>query len=202
MLLSLTASGSHLFFSYFNGSGAALFALDGSAAGASALPIVDPGGTPFANPGPTNLTDINGTLYFQQADDIHGAEVWKSDGNTATFVADVNPGSDPNPGFPDVARSSSPFGFVAFNNKVYFIANDNTHGFELWETDGTAANTHIVGNINPGTGSGLGDPNGEMIVFNNALYFPGSDGAANHGVELWRVEVKTDVELMVADLRT
>ncbi|WP_232023636.1 ELWxxDGT repeat protein [Microcystis viridis] len=35
---------------------------------------------------------------------------------------------------------------------LYFTANDNVNGQELWKSDGTEAGTVLVKNINPGSG--------------------------------------------------
>jgi ELWxxDGT repeat protein len=35
---------------------------------------------------------------------------------------------------------------------LFFVAEDPTHGTELWESDGTAAGTVLVADINPGPG--------------------------------------------------
>src|SRR5437660_9235571 len=48
--------------------------------------------------------------------------------------------------------SSNPSGIVAAGSTAYFVADDGTHGPELWRTDGTAAGTALVKDINPGTG--------------------------------------------------
>ena len=45
--------------------------------------------------GPADLTNVNGTLYFQADDGAHGFELWKSDGTAAgtVMVKDIDPGS-------------------------------------------------------------------------------------------------------------
>jgi ELWxxDGT repeat protein len=50
------------------------------------------------------------------------------------------------PGF----RGAFPSGLVRFNDSVYFAMNDGLSGFELWATDGTAAGTRQVLDIEPG----------------------------------------------------
>ncbi len=47
---------------------------------------------------PTELTDVNGTLFFVADDGIlgHNREMWKSDGTSGgtAMVADIRPGSE------------------------------------------------------------------------------------------------------------
>ncbi|MFL6233430.1 MAG: ELWxxDGT repeat protein, partial [Thermoanaerobaculia bacterium] len=63
-----------------------------------------------------------------------------------------------------------------------FLANDGTHGRELWSTDGTAAGTHLVKDILPGAGDSY--PLG-LTVLNGAVYFHAS---GPEGDELWRTD--------------
>src|SRR5205807_5582603 len=74
-------------------------------------------------------------------------ELWKSDGTAAgtALVKDINPGSAY--GFP---ASSSPNNLTAVGGTLFFSANDGTNGKELWKSDGTAAGTVLVKDINPG----------------------------------------------------
>jgi ELWxxDGT repeat protein len=81
------------------------------------------------NPGsaggyPSNLTNVNGVLYFTANDGTHGTELWKSDGTAAgtAMVKDIYPGSG----------SGSPSNLTNVNGVLYFSANDGTHGTELW----------------------------------------------------------------------
>src|SRR5262249_39719521 len=55
-----------------------------------------------------------------------------------------------------------------------------THGRELWRSDGTAAGTVLVKDINPGSGSS--NPEG-LTLSGGHLFFTADDGV--HGVELW-----------------
>src|SRR5947208_1904342 len=60
---------------------------------------------------------------------------------TPVMVADINPGS-----------ATSTYGnFTGVNGTTLFDADDGTHGIELWKTDGTAAGTSMVKDINPGS---------------------------------------------------
>src|SRR5262249_34402988 len=87
---------------------------------------------------PTNLTDVNGTLFFM-ATDGSGRELWKSDGTAAGTVLVKAFGSNAYPG-----------NFTNVNGELFFTASEGTGG-ELWESDGTAAGTHLVTVIRPGS---------------------------------------------------
>jgi ELWxxDGT repeat protein len=53
------------------------------------------------------------------------------------------------------------------------------HGIELWRTDGTAAGTSLVKDINPGQ---AGSSSGSYVEFNNLVFFVADDG--EHGYEM------------------
>jgi ELWxxDGT repeat protein len=90
----------------------------------------------------------NGTyLLFAAKTAANGIELWKSDGTTGgtNLLLDINTG---NAG----ADSSNPANFYIYNGLVLFSATDASHGTEIWKTDGTAAGTVLIKDINPGTG--------------------------------------------------
>lgn len=79
-----------------------------------------------------------------------------------------------------------------FNGKAYFFAEDDTHGLELWVSDGTEQGTHMVIDVNATSESSIlyHTPNlmsikvSILTVANNKLYFIANDGI--HGYELWQ----------------
>ena len=56
------------------------------------------------------------------------------------MVKDIDPGSS----------GSVPIDLTNVNGTLYFAANDGAHGEELWKSDGTAAGTVMVKDIDPG----------------------------------------------------
>ncbi len=66
------------------------------------------------------------------------------------------------------------------NGTLFFSASDGSNGGELWKSDGTAAGTMLVKDINP---SGNSSP-ASLTNVNGELFFRADDGS--NGVELWR----------------
>lgn len=142
-------------------SGYALWISDGTAAGTAILVNninpSDPAGT---------SVQLNGKVYFAADDNEHGLELWVSDGTAAGthLIKNISPDDAAH----GVYGNGSPQGFCAYNGKVYFSATDGEHGQELWVTDGTEANTHMVKDVQPGTAGSLPY---HSLVYNNKLYF-------------------------------
>jgi ELWxxDGT repeat protein len=87
----------------------------------------------------------------------------------------------------DIGSLSNPQNLAVFNGFTYFFAQDDTHGYELWRSDGTFGGTNLFININttpgsPGTDNGSG-PGGPMAISGGKLYFLAGDGV--RGLELW-----------------
>jgi ELWxxDGT repeat protein len=115
------------------------------------------------------LIIFNNELYFQAYTDDYGTELWKTDGTTdgTVLVKDINPLFD------SYALSSTPRSFAVFDNKLFFMADDGEHGYELWYSDGTTDGTILYNDINSGVSSSWSD---YLTVCNNKLYFAAHDG--------------------------
>jgi ELWxxDGT repeat protein len=110
--------------------------------------------------------------------------------STPALVADINPGPESSLG--------SQQRMAMIGTTIYFGANDGMHGFELWKSDGTAAGTTMLADINPGAGSSL--VNGLTNV-NGTLYFTAWDGDGAHGYgQLWKSDGTTAGTTMVKDI--
>ena len=100
------------------------------------------------------------------------------------MVRDIRPAS----------ASSGLSNFVAVGGILFFTANDGSSGMELWKSDGTAAGTVIVRDINP-----LGSASPQFLTaVGGTLFFFASDGVS--GTELWKSDGTTAGTVQVKDI--
>jgi ELWxxDGT repeat protein len=123
---------------------------------------------------------FRGELYFSAARQGRGQGLWKSDGSpTGTrLVKTIGPRSPR-------ASGISLLELTRVGRTLFFEGDDGVHGYELWQSDGTARGTRMVTDMNPGP-----DPNDDSSYpsgFTNVagrLLFGADDGT--HGRELWK----------------
>lgn len=123
---------------------------------------------------PSNLTVVNGILYFSASVQSGNRELWKYDGTTVVEVANINAGG-----------SSNPASLTNVNGTLYFTANDGVNGTELWQSDGTSAGTRMVRNLHSSGGSSPGS----LTNVNGTLYFAANNGFT--GTELYKTRANT-----------
>ncbi len=109
---------------------------------------------------------VDNELFFRASDDAFGTELWKSDGTEVgtIMVKDIAVVDPFNPYHSD----SDPYGLINVNGVLFFVAEDNNHGYELWKSDGNATGTVMIEDIDPG------QPGGDPYYFasiGNTLYF-------------------------------
>jgi ELWxxDGT repeat protein len=114
-----------------------------------------------------NLTLVGDQIFFSANDDVHGNELWLSDGTAAgtKLVKDIVPG----------AEGSYPHYLTAALDKLFFSIEDENNEFHLWVSDGTEAGTIQLADLEIEFGAG--------IVFDNRWFFQADDGI--NGFELW-----------------
>jgi ELWxxDGT repeat protein len=151
---------------------------------------------------PSELTNFNGTLFFTATNDTNGRELWRSDGTEAgtTLVKDIHPG-----GFTGFfggyyPNSSGPQGLTNVAGTLFFRALNATSGYELWKSDGTAAHTALVKDVNTGGASSYPS---NLTNVNGVLFFSAEDYSASggrHGRELWKSDGTTAGTTLVKDI--
>ena len=168
------ALGSRLLFTAQNDTyGNELWLTDGTTAGTQLVKDINPTGDSY----PYQIVKSGNAIFFSAETGDYGDELWKSDGTESgtVLVADLVVGS----GNSYISGGS----LTAFNGGVVFRRLDfgGTTGSELWKSDGTAAGTMIVKDINPGAGHSVPS---NLSVMGDYVYFSADDGTV--GTELWR----------------
>jgi ELWxxDGT repeat protein len=79
-------------------------------------PTPDPGNgdTFLMDSNPTDLTVLNGILYFAANDGVHGQELWSYDGQQTRLVVDINPGQ----------YGSDVQELTVYNGRLFFSADN------------------------------------------------------------------------------
>ncbi len=137
-----------------------------------------------------NMTAVGNTLFFtaQESPNYGDIELFKCKGSSISRVKDIWAGA---------AGSSQPTNFYTWNGKLYFSANDNIVGRELWVSDGTASGTSLLKDVNNGTlGSGISS----IAEYKGGVLFNANEPGFKD--ELWRSSGDSSRTKLVKDIGT
>ena len=161
----ITKVGSTLLFRAFEPDhGSELWSYDIGTASIQLVKDINPGANNSSFP--AELINFKDRLYFQADDGEHGKELWVSDGTAdGTYMLKNIADNDS-----DFISHSNPGRFFVTEDLLFFVASDNIHGLELWQTDGTAGGTKMTADIWPRSNESS-DPGGfaeagDYLVFN------------------------------------
>lgn len=108
---------------------------------------------------------------------------------TPTQLVDIFPGD-----------SGAPRNFFRFGDQTLFVAETELEGAELWITDGTAANTRLLKDINTDPADARGNSLANNFVeFEGKVYF--SARSAGIGLELWVTDGTEEGTQLVKDIQ-
>ena len=175
-LAQLTASGNRLFFTaYQAASGYELWATDGTSGGTQLVRDINLDQT-IAD-GPSELTDVNGKLFFTSyTNGYDNRELFESDGSAIGTVLVANVDGDP-------LESSAPHNLTNVNGVLYFAAEDSEKGVELFKSTGANGTTVRIGDINVGNDSSYPE---SLTPFDGQLFFTANDGVT--GRQLYKTD--------------
>ena len=190
-----------LFFSASNSEqGNELWVTDGTTEGTQLFKDINPGtppnsfGSVFIDSSPRNFFVFDDKLFFTADNGSVGQELWVSDGTSegTKLVKDIEPtvntSYDGESVFPE---GSYVYEFTEFNGRLYFTADTNETGRELWVTDGTTEGTQLVEDLYPGSNDSYASvfPNSSrpyfLTVVGNELFFAADNGET--GTELFKL---------------
>jgi len=177
----LVVSGSNMYFTtYVVGVGNELWKTDGTVAGTVMVKEIGPGSV---DGGISQMTDVNGTLFFMANNGVNGNELWKSDGTSAgtVMVKDINLGG---------IYSHTVIDYMTNVNGILYFTKDT---YELWKSDGTAAGTVLVR-----PSSSIKPTN--LINVNGTLFF--ECGSLSSSSEICKSDGTAGGTVMIKDLNT
>lgn len=138
--------------------------------------------SPMSPDYPTELTSVDGSLFFRANDGASGHELWSSDGTEfgTVLVSDIVPG----------VNGAYPGSLTAVGTRLFFTAWDSSFSFQsLWTSDGTAPGTvPIVPPVSPNTFA-------EMTDVGGTLFFMSASGT-----ELWKSDGTNGGTVLVKDI--
>lgn len=169
------------FFANDGTNGIELWQTDGTEAGTSMVKNIGEGSDPYCMStygcGPEYII-MNDVLYFRASDNVHGAEIWRSDGTEAGtyMVKDINFGTS------DCSNSifMTAQYFTVMDDVLYFAADGGSDNIELWRSDGTETGTYLVKDMNP---SGSSIPQ-YISAIDGSLYFAIKNASGQF--EIWK----------------
>jgi ELWxxDGT repeat protein len=188
----LTGFGAQLYFAaYTPQRGAELWRYDGSQAVrvSDINPDANDAIKPFPNSAwPYGLTAVGDSLYFAATSSAapENYELWQQSGAGVRQVANLRPDSGTN-------FSSYPTGLTTFSGSLFFMADDGTHGWELWRHNGVETKMF---DLNPGGADSSSYPK-NFVAFNNEVYFEAFSAAS--GFEIWKTDGSSAV--LAADVQ-
>lgn len=139
--------------------------------------------SPDADSAPSNLIDVNGTLFFTVDNDANGVDLWKSNGTNEGTVKVQEISGDSN--------SSESVLLTVLDGSLYFVA---ANGTELWTSDGTDVGTTLVSDLSNSGTSITG-----LTLFDQSLFFTVDDDGSNK-VRLWKSDGTTEGTKFIKDI--
>lgn len=131
-----------------------LWSSDGTAAGTYQV-------SPLVNSGLSRVVNLGGTAV---------ATLARPDGSMSLVASDGSPGGAIEIGHWTIHGLANDL--AVSGSQAYFAADDGSTGVELWQTDGTAAGTHLAADINPGVFAA--NPQ-SLVASTDGLYFHAND---------------------------
>src|SRR5207253_3706320 len=112
-------------------------------------------------------------LYFGGDDDVHGDELWRTDGTSAgtKMVADLRPGT----------YRPNVYQMFDFQGAFYFVYQDATYGYQLFRSDGTSNGTRMV--PNPAQAANYQFPR-PVVIYRDLIWYV-TTGGSNSTAQLW-----------------
>jgi ELWxxDGT repeat protein len=182
----LTVAGGVLYFTFSGASQHSedLYATHGTTRGTALLKDFHNLSLPYSL---SNFTTVGTRLFFADNDAADGPSLWVSDGTRSGTMLVTTLGVPSSTGVESPALAGQPIlTSTAAGTRLFFTTEPSGPGTatELWVSDGTAAGTTELADINPGNAGPYSDTSGQMVALGGTLYFANDD--PTHGVELWQ----------------